>query len=174
MGLLRDIAYAVLQRTQWERLILKEPDHTDKLAKLMQTVQESNKTNVMVDYDKPITDVTAKAGPKIEPAIQSPGEVVSPEKVMAWQRQKVYQQLFLLQDHLNSGCRIDGDACDCCMKHALALEALAEEDSASQASVIRRLIRREAKKRDLWPRANASGQTQNGHRTPGLPGLDGE
>jgi hypothetical protein len=33
----------------------------------------------------------------------------------------------------------------------VALEALAEEDSASQASV----IRREAKRRDLWPQADA-------------------
>lgn len=32
----------------------------------------------------------------------------------------------------------------------VALEALAEDDSASQAAVLRRLIRRAAKKRGLW------------------------
>jgi hypothetical protein len=36
-----------------------------------------------------------------------------------------------------------------------ALEALAEEDSTSQASVIRRLIRRVAKERGLWPQSRA-------------------
>lgn len=49
------------------------------------------------------------------------------EETVRYQRWEITKELVLLQNHLQQGCKIGGKACDCCTKHPMALEALAQE-----------------------------------------------
>lgn len=52
---------------------------------------------------------------------------VSTEQTIRFQQREIAKQALLLEGHLQQGCKIDGVACDCCEKHPINLEALAEE-----------------------------------------------
>lgn len=54
-------------------------------------------------------------------------EQISPEAMLEYQKRQVYGQTLLLQGHAANGSRIDGKACDCLLKHAIIVAALAEE-----------------------------------------------
>ncbi len=53
------------------------------------------------------------------------------EETIAWQRRQIAKELYSLQKNLAAGGLINGKSCDCIAgKHALGLEALAEETMA--------------------------------------------
>jgi len=54
-------------------------------------------------------------------------EMVTDAEKAAYQRRELGKVLLLLQRHFAQGCKIAGKACDCCDKHPMELEALAEE-----------------------------------------------
>jgi len=54
------------------------------------------------------------------------------DETIQYQRREIGKELLLLEKHLQQGCKIAGKggqvkACDCCTKHPLAIEALAQE-----------------------------------------------
>jgi len=61
-------------------------------------------------------------------------EQISPEAMLEYQRRQVYGQILLLQGHAANGSRIDGKACDCLLKHAIIVAALAEETQPMEPS----------------------------------------
>lgn len=58
------------------------------------------------------------------PALRSP---VTTEETIAYQRRELGKELVLLEKHLQQKCKIAGKPCDCCEKHPLIIEALAQE-----------------------------------------------
>jgi len=52
---------------------------------------------------------------------------VTTEETIAYQRREIIKELSLLEGHLLQGCKISGKACDCCEKHPIKLEGLAQE-----------------------------------------------
>jgi len=49
------------------------------------------------------------------------------EETLAYQKREIGKELLVLESHLAQKCKIEGTPCDCCSKHPLKLEALAEE-----------------------------------------------
>lgn len=117
MGFIKDLAITLLQKTSWEKLIVREPDHSKHLEKITQ-----------------IMGRTPESPPPI-PQL-APDDQVSRENMLTYQKKQIYGQLWLLQGHLSNGCRIDDKPCDCCVKHAIALEALASETQPMDPSSI--------------------------------------
>lgn len=58
------------------------------------------------------------------PPLRSP---VTTEETIAYQRRELGKELVLLEKHLQQKCKIAGKPCDCCQKHPLIIEALAQE-----------------------------------------------
>lgn len=52
---------------------------------------------------------------------------VSDADTIAYQDRELGKALLLMELHLQQGCKINGIPCDCCTKHPMAIEALAEE-----------------------------------------------
>ena len=49
------------------------------------------------------------------------------DEIVQYQRREIGKELLLLEKHLQQGCKIDSKACDCCEKHPIAIEGLAQE-----------------------------------------------
>lgn len=76
---------------------------------------------------------------KHEPAIekeQVERRGVSTEQTIAYQRRELAKELILLEGHLQQACKIGGEACDCCEKHPLKIEGLAQETAGMTAEPI--------------------------------------
>jgi len=82
----------------------------------------------------------------------SPAYGVSTEQTIAFQNREITKQILLLEGHLQQGCKIDGTACDCCEKHPINLEALAEETLGMTGDPVYDQLAR-------WCRQNASKMT---------------
>ncbi len=52
---------------------------------------------------------------------------VSDAETIAYQGRELGKALLLMELHLQQKCKINGIPCDCCEKHPMAIEALAEE-----------------------------------------------
>lgn len=104
----------MVQRAPIERMLFRGPDRSQQIEKIVGILDEAPKGPVAVAT--PVQD---------HPALTK-GQI-SPEAMLEYQKRQVYGQLWLLQGHLTNGCRIDGEVCDCCVKHVIALGALAAE-----------------------------------------------
>ena len=49
------------------------------------------------------------------------------DETINYQKREIVKELLLLEGHLQQGCKIGGTACDCCTKHPITIEALAQE-----------------------------------------------
>lgn len=52
---------------------------------------------------------------------------VTTDETITHQKREIVKELLLLEGHLQQGCKIGGTACDCCTKHPITIEALAQE-----------------------------------------------
>lgn len=52
---------------------------------------------------------------------------VSTEATIEHQHKEMRKHMLLLEGHLQQGCKISGVACDCCEKHPIIIQGLAEE-----------------------------------------------
>lgn len=52
---------------------------------------------------------------------------VSTAETVNYQKHELSKELLLMEKHLQQGCQINGTPCDCCEKHPLVIEALAQE-----------------------------------------------
>jgi hypothetical protein len=57
----------------------------------------------------------------------TPRSKVSQKEMELYQRREIGKSLLLLQKHFEQKCKIAGKACDCCEKHPMEIEALAQE-----------------------------------------------
>ena len=65
--------------------------------------------------------VVTESKPESEPS------KVTTDQTIAYQKREIAKELVLLEGHLQQGCKIGGEACDCCEKHPLKIEGLAQE-----------------------------------------------
>ena len=65
--------------------------------------------------------------PDIKPAVTGHPSRVSDAETVSYQKRELCKALLLLEMHFQQGCKIGGKPCDCCEKHPLVIEALAEE-----------------------------------------------
>ena len=72
--------------------------------------------------DEPPTYVSASPAPAEKTAYG-----VSDAETIAYQDRELGKALLLMELHLQQRCKINGIPCDCCTKHPMAIEALAEE-----------------------------------------------
>lgn len=54
---------------------------------------------------------------------------LSTEETINYQKRELAKELLLLETHLEQGCKINGRPCDCCSKHPIKIEGLAQETS---------------------------------------------
>jgi len=119
MGILTDLVVVLAQKVPWEKLIVKEPDYMTHLDKLQQIVMSGQVT-------PPITPASHSISVE-NLDIQPVQDQVNERELILYQQKELLKQLIPLEMHLAQGCKIAGKACDCCAKHPLAIESLAEE-----------------------------------------------
>lgn len=90
------------------------------VAKLRAIIERAKKGPLTeeITQDKP-------ANPGSQPQVRAKG--VSDENTIRYQNIELAKELLLLDKHLQQGCAIFGKPCDCCEKHPLTIQALAEE-----------------------------------------------
>ena len=77
---------------------------------------------------KPSASVaTSTAQRRTEPSAPYKLPQVSNKETIDYQKREIGKELLILEKHLQQGCKINQVACECCQKHPLAIEALAEE-----------------------------------------------
>ena len=55
------------------------------------------------------------------------GPRVTTKETIEYQKRELVKELTLLEGHLQEGCKINSKACDCCEKHPIKIEGLAQE-----------------------------------------------
>lgn len=86
------------------------------------------------------TDLSSERPPEV-PIEQPPKSAsffdpVSTEETVLYQRRELAKELILLEGHLQQGCKINSKACDCCEKHPLKIEGLAQETAGMTADPV--------------------------------------
>lgn len=56
--------------------------------------------------------------------------------ILEYQNKELVKEMLLLEKHLTQGCKIGGKACDCCEKHPITLEGLAQEASGMSSKPV--------------------------------------
>lgn len=76
----------------------------------------------------PSTDIHIQTSVATTEAVRSkPSMSVSTEETIQYQKREIGKELLLLEKHLQQKCKIASKPCDCCRKHPVTLEALAQE-----------------------------------------------
>jgi hypothetical protein len=77
-------------------------------------------------------------GHESEPRKETKG--LTTEETINYQKREIAKQLTLLEGHLQQSCKINNKACDCCTKHPITIEGLAEETTGmTQDPIFREL-----------------------------------
>lgn len=65
---------------------------------------------------------------------------VTTDETIRYQQRQLAKELTLLEGHLVEGCRIDSKPCDCCEKHPIKIEGLAQETAGMTSEAVYRDI----------------------------------
>lgn len=106
------MAIGTITRIPFEKFLVKRKSPEEQLDRL---------TEALTRNQVPPAVKTAQAVAASAPA------VISTDETIAYQRREIGKELLLLEKHLQQRCKIAGKACDCCEKHPIAIEALAQE-----------------------------------------------
>jgi len=83
---------------------------------------------LMKDFNTSITETTQPQERTGLRQVEGVAEVgVTTDETVKHQKREMAKEMLLLEAHLVQKCKIHGVACDCCQKHPLMLEALANE-----------------------------------------------
>lgn len=113
------IALATVARIPFERFFLKPPEVKSPLERFVED-------RGMKPEELQAT-ATKSPAPVATPVKQKPRYNVSTAETMEYQDREIGKELLLLEKHLAQLCSINGKPCDCCEKHPMAIEALAQE-----------------------------------------------
>ena len=126
----------VASRIPFERLIFRPKDAVKAEEEFLQSLERQMKPkpppapvpaqDLPESYDdlpgrKPVSAKTAV------PTMERRESTITTEETIAYQRREIGKQMMLLETHLQQRCRIDGKPCDCCEKHPIVMEGLAQE-----------------------------------------------
>ncbi len=159
---MRWLSMALLAMTKipFEKMFFKRPDPGQQIEQLEAALAKDSK--LARELSRPALELSKGEGYRVIdeslPAVQSPG--VSNEETIAYQKRELAKELLLLEKHLQQKCKILGKACDCCEKHPLAIEALAQEALGMTGDPVFNEVARWAKEiaPDTTESASASGK----------------
>ena len=113
--------------------LVSSPKHTtvqdriQHLDKLIQTIPDGELTQAP-------TRATVTEKPGLLPATVTEASAkgkaaagLTTDETLHYQKREISKELLLLEKHLQQGCKIDSKPCDCCEKHPIAVEGLAQE-----------------------------------------------
>ncbi len=110
--------------------------------------------------------------PELDTEILTPNKKaaygVSDAETIAYQGRELGKALLLMELHLQQKCKINGIPCDCCEKHPMAIEALAEEALGMTGDSIYADISAWTKEITTMTTAEASASGQYDNRYPEL------
>ena len=99
-----------------------------------------------VREDLPFPEIAPAPDPppeeSIKRSIKQPSETapsftpITTNETVLYQRREISKELILLEGHLQQGCKINDRACDCCEKHPLKIEGLAQETAGMTADPV--------------------------------------
>ncbi len=99
------------------------------LASLIQVggriVSEAMRNLPRHNYKPPDTNISLSDTSSAPATSSIPGDRTA--ETIEYQKREMAKELLLLEKHLQQGCKINGKACDCCKKHPIAIEGLAQE-----------------------------------------------
>ncbi len=83
---------------------------------------------------KPISPTAQSSLQGATTEVSQPSSVTKPasarvttEETVEYQKRELGKEIMLLEKHLQQKCKINGRACDCCEKHPIVIEGLAQE-----------------------------------------------
>jgi len=112
------MALMAMTKIPMEKIFVRKPDPMKTIEKFESIVAEKEKAK------SPISEPVPQEHPEVSPP---GGERVSTEETVAYQKRELGKEILLLEKHLQQKCKIAGKACDCCEKHPIVIEALAQE-----------------------------------------------
>ena len=105
-----------------ERLFIKKHDPMEAVGKLSE-VLKTKQLAAPSPQSKPASAIEeGESSKKVAPSRR-----VTTGETIAYQKRELGKEILLLEKHLQQKCKIGGVACDCCEKHPIVIEALAQE-----------------------------------------------
>lgn len=125
MGKLLSLGLFALTKLPMEKLFYRRRDPTKALEKLEAKLLTNDRLSSL---KRPPAQAAVAEEEKETPASEqaSVARVTNAETIQ-YQRRELGKVIMLLELHLQQGCKINGKACDCCEKHPIVIEGLAEE-----------------------------------------------
>jgi len=120
------LGFQALTKIPLEKMLVKRPDPVEQLNKLEQLLKERQPASPSPSRESSSRGELDKVHGKSVIEAQAPSKVTT-EETIAYQKREIGKELLLLEKHLQQRCKIAGKACDCCEKHPMAIEALAQE-----------------------------------------------
>lgn len=132
------------------------PNLVELYAKSLSIVQPVDTAGLTATEALPMPNPTQKQPEALEIKSYS----VADSEVLAYQIRELSKELLLLEKHLAQKCKIGGRPCDCCAKHPMTIEALAQETYGMTADPVYQEVAQWAKQISLvtTPQASASGE----------------
>ena len=112
-----------LMKLPIERLFSRPRDPMESVNKLKESIESQQPLSTPSKVAEPV---------KEEPQ----GRRVTTAETIAYQKRELGKEILLLEKHLQQKCKIGGIACDCCEKHPIVIEALAQETLGMSAEPI--------------------------------------
>ncbi len=116
------ICLIALSRLPIERVFMKKTDPMESVEKLETALMGHQPLSTPIKQAQTTPTVEGQA----EPTPESPRRVTTAETI-AYQRRELGKEILLVEKHLQQRCKIGGVACDCCEKHPIVIEALAQD-----------------------------------------------
>jgi hypothetical protein len=120
------LGWKALTRLPLEKMLVKRTDPVESINRLEQMLKEKSPASTSPSPEMRSRGELNKESAKTVVEAQAPSKVTT-EETIAYQKREIGKELLLLEKHLQQRCKIAGKACDCCEKHPLAIEALAQE-----------------------------------------------
>jgi len=125
------MALTLLSKVPLEKFLIKPASNDKEEAFYRHLENKANKTpspprEIAIKEPEPLTKTPAELPSSPRELITKQGRINDAD-IIAYQKREIGKALLLFQTHLQQRCKIGGKACDCCEKHPLLIEALAEE-----------------------------------------------
>lgn len=121
------MALFTLTKVPFEKLFVKRSDPVKEVEKLEALFRKDtlagkllSQPDTKIENRKTDNSVRESNAPEIR-------SMVTDEETIAYQKRELSKEILLLEKHLQQKCKILNKACDCCSKHLLPIEGLAQE-----------------------------------------------
>jgi len=144
-----NLALQVVSQIPWERILFRDNDKAiERLEQRLQNVPSvycpapspapapDPSPALPATRELPAPNPTPAPTPAPAPARQTELRGLTTDQTVHYQRRELAKELILLEGHLQQGCKIGGRACDCCEKHPLKIEGLAQETAGMSTDPI--------------------------------------